>query len=84
VTVGALPSVSIAASPAAIAAGASTTLMVSASNATQVIVNGSDGTSYLLGPSGGDSNPSAGLHHSYMATASGAFGKASAATGSYQ
>src|SRR5690348_9346501 len=49
----AVPTISVAANPASIAAGSSSMLTVTAANATQVTVSGSDGSSYTLAASGG-------------------------------
>ncbi|HEX6495306.1 MAG TPA: alkaline phosphatase family protein [Acidobacteriaceae bacterium] len=72
----AAPTVSIAASPASIAAGASSSLTVTATNATAVTVAGSDGSSYNLSSSGGTQAVSPAATATYTATATGAGGKA--------
>jgi phospholipase C len=74
----ATPTVTIAASPASIASGASSTLTVSATNATQVTVSGSDGSSYSLSASGGTQAVTPTTTATYTASATGAGGKASA------
>ncbi len=72
----AVPTVSIAASPASIAAGASSSLTVTATNATAVTVSGSDGSSYNLSSSGGTQAVSPAASATYTATATGTGGKA--------
>ncbi|HEY1986894.1 MAG TPA: alkaline phosphatase family protein [Terracidiphilus sp.] len=72
------PTVSIAASPASIAAGGSTTLTVTAANATQVTVTGSDGSSYTLAATGGTQAVSPKATATYTATATGAAGTTNA------
>lgn len=72
------PTVTITASPTAVADGGSSTLTVSATNATQVTVTGSDGTSYTLGASGGTQKVTPTSNTTYTATATGAWGKATA------
>ncbi len=73
------PTVTLTASPTAIAAGGSSTLTVIATNATQVTIAGTDGSSYTLQGSGGTQavNPTATT--TYTATVSGVEGKNSAA-----
>ena len=71
------PAVTIAASPASIAAGASSMLTVSATNATQVSVSGSDGSSYNLSATGGNQAVTPTATTTYTANASGTGGKAS-------
>lgn len=61
--------VSIAASPASITAGGSTTLTVTASNASQVVVTGSDGSSYTLLQTGGTQTVTPTASTTYTATA---------------
>ena len=75
----AAPTVSIAASPAAITAGGSSTLTVAATNATQVLVSGSDGSSYTLAANGGSQAVSPAATTTYTAAATGAGGTASSA-----
>ena len=74
------PTVTIAANPASINAGGSSTLTVTATNASQVIVSGSDGSTYTLQPNGGTQavNPTA--TPTYTATASGTGANATATT----
>jgi phospholipase C len=74
----AVPTVSIAASPASIMAGASSTLTVTATNATTVTVTGSDGKSYNLAATGGTQAVTPATTTTYTANATGAGGKASA------
>jgi phospholipase C len=71
------PTVSIAASPASIAAGASSMLTVSATNATTVTVSGSDGSSYTMSATGGTQAVTPAATATYTATATGAGGNAS-------
>ena len=66
------------ASPAAIAAGSSSTLTVSATNSTSVIVTGSDGSSYTMSSSGGTHSVSPKTTTTYTATASNNAGSATA------
>ena len=73
----ATPTMSIAASPASIIAGTSSTLTVTATNATQVTLTGSDGSSYALMASGGTLAVSPASTTTYSANATGAGGKAS-------
>lgn len=73
----AAPTVNMAASPASIASGASSTLTVIATNATQVTVTGSDGSTYNLQPKGGTQAVSPKATTTYTAVAIGAGGKAS-------
>jgi phospholipase C len=72
------PTVTLAAKPASITAGGSSTLTVAATNATAVTVTGSDGSTYKLQPSGGTQAVSPTATTTYTATATGAGGKASA------
>ncbi len=72
------PTVSMTASPASIASGASSTLIVMAANATQVTVTGSDGSTYTLQSSGGTQAVTPAATTTYTATATGAGGKATA------
>ncbi len=74
VTVGSGASVTIAATPASITAGGSSTLSITASNATQVTVTGSDRTSYTLPPTGGSQTVSPTATTTYTATATGNVG----------
>ncbi len=73
-----MPSVSIAASPASIVAGASSTLTVTAANATQVKVTGTDGSSYTMQAGGGMQAVSPSATATYTATATGTGGTATA------
>ncbi|MBW4026303.1 MAG: hypothetical protein HIU93_02780 [Acidobacteria bacterium] len=79
-TPGPTPTVTIAASPAAITAGASSSLTISATNATGVTVTGTDGSSYTLQPTGGTQAVTPTATVTYTATATGAGGKATATT----
>src|ERR1700760_3002768 len=72
------PTVAISASPAAIAAGASSTLSVTSANATKVLITGSDGTTYTLPAIGGPQTVSPAASTTYTATASGTGGSATA------
>jgi Bacterial Ig-like domain (group 2)/PQQ-like domain len=74
------PAVSIAASPASISPGSSSTLTVVATNATQVMITGTDGSSYTLPSSGGTQVVSPTATTTYTAVATGAQGNTSAAT----
>jgi Bacterial Ig-like domain (group 2)/PQQ-like domain len=74
------PAVSIAASPASISPGSSSTLTVVATNATQVTITGTDGSSYTLPSSGGTQVVSPTATTTYTAVATGAQGNTSAAT----
>jgi phospholipase C len=78
VTASAPPSVSIAANPTSIVAGASSILTVTALNATQVKITGSDGSSYTLTPSGGTQAIMPAQTTTYTATATGAGGSTTA------
>jgi phospholipase C len=73
-----MPSVSIAASPASIVAGASATLTVTAANATQVKVTGTDGSTYTMQAGGGTQAVSPSTTATYTATATGTGGTATA------
>ncbi len=73
-----MPTVSIAANPASIAQGSSSTLTVTASNATSVTVTAPNGVSYTLGPTGGTQSVSPSATTTYTATASGSGGSATA------
>jgi hypothetical protein len=79
VTVNQAPTVSVAASPASIAAGSASSLSVEANNATKVTVKGSDGSSYVLANSGGTASVKPARSTTYTATATGAGGTSSAA-----
>ena len=68
-------SVTIAANPASISAGASTVLTVTADNASTVTVTGSDGSSYKLPPSGGTQTVTPGATTTYTANAVSSSGK---------
>src|ERR1700712_3967824 len=72
-----LPTVTITANPASIAAGTSSMLTVSATNATQVTVAGSDGTSYALSANGGTQGVTPAASTTYTVNATGAGGQAS-------
>ena len=72
------PTVNISASPAAIAAGASSTLTVTAANATKVTITGTNGTSYPLQSTGGTQTVTPSATTTYTATATGADGMATA------
>ena len=72
------PTVTASASPASIAAGASSTLTVTAANATQVTVAGSDGSTYTLTATGGAQTVTPAATTTYTVTASGAAGRATA------
>ena len=80
VTVGtpAAPTVTIAASPASIAPGDSSTLTVAATNATTVTIAGSDGSSYSLAATGGTKAVSPTTTTTYTATATGSGGTVTA------
>jgi phospholipase C len=73
-----LPTVSISANPAMIAAGSSSMLTVTATNATQVAIAGSDGTKFSLQASGGTQSVTPSASTTYTVTASGAGGSATA------
>jgi phospholipase C len=72
------PTVTIAAKPASIPAGVSTTLTVTAKNATQVIVTGTNGSRYTLKATGGKQKVTPDETTSYTATATVTGGKVSA------
>src|SRR6266702_1654848 len=72
------PTVTVAASPAAIAAGGASTLTVWAANSTQLTVTGSDGSTYTLASNGGTQAVSHTATTTYTATATGKGGKMSA------
>ena len=74
----AAPTVTIAANPASIVAGTSSTLTVAATNATGVTVSGTDGSSYTLAATGGTQSVSPAATTTYTAKATGASGNASA------
>ncbi len=74
------PTVSLAASPASIGAGGSSTLTAAAANSTQITVAGSDGTSYSLPAAGGALAVTPAATTVYTAAATGPGGKASAST----
>src|SRR5579863_3980699 len=75
-----VPAVTIAANPASIADGASSTLTVVAENATTVTVTGSDGTQYNLPAAGGTQSVTPATTTTYTALATGPAGNASANT----
>ncbi len=66
--------VTIAANPASITAGSSSTLSVAAANATAVTVSGSDGSSYILPVNGGTQAVSPATTTTYTAHATGSAG----------
>jgi phospholipase C len=70
------PTVTIAANPATITAGSSSTLTITAANATQVTLSGSDGSSYALSATGGTQKVSPSQTTTYTAMATGAGGSA--------
>jgi phospholipase C len=73
------PVVTIAANPAAVAPGTSSTLTVTASNATQVVIsNNLDTTTYPLTATGGTQTVTPSATTTYTATATGAGGTATA------
>ncbi len=76
----ATPTVSIAASPASISSGSSSTLTFTATNATQLAITGTDGSKYTVSPSGGTQKVNPTATTSYTAIATGAHGTASAST----
>ncbi len=67
----ATPSVTIAASPASVAAGSASTLTISAANATSVTISGSDGSSYTLAATGGTASVTPSATTTYTVTATG-------------
>ena len=74
------PTVTVAASPASIAAGGISTLTVAALNATSVVITGSDGSRYTLQAAGGTQSVTPTATVTYTATATGAGGSATATT----
>jgi phospholipase C len=75
----ALPTVTIAASPASVTNGSASTLTVTASNATQVVIsNDVDSTTFTLPGTGGTQSVTPTATATYTATASGPGGTASA------
>ena len=74
----AVPTISISANPATVAAGGASTLSVTAANATKVTVAGSDGSSYTLPEGGGTQTVNPTATTTYTATATGAGGSATA------
>jgi phospholipase C len=70
----AAPTVTIAANPTSIAAGATSTLTVAATNATTVVVTGTDGSTNNLPAAGGTVTVSPAATTTYTATATGAAG----------
>jgi phospholipase C len=74
------PTVTIAANPASISEGGSSTLTVTATNSTQVTVTGSDGSMYTLSPTGGTQTVTPATTTTYTADATGSAGNASANT----
>lgn len=75
-----IPQVNIAAKPASITAGSSSTLNVTAVNASKVVITGTDGSSYKLSPGGGSQVVQPTKTTTYTATATGTKGNASAQT----
>lgn len=74
----AAPTVTIAANPTSINAGASSTLTVVATNATTVVVAGTDGSSFIMQPAGGTETVTPPQTSTYTVTATGAGGTATA------
>lgn len=72
------PTISVAANPASITTGQSSTLTISVSNATTVTVSGSDGSSYSIPSSGGTQVVKPTASTVYTASAQGPGGSASA------
>lgn len=72
------PSVTIAANPSSIIAGASSILSVTATNATQVTITGTDKSSYTLSATGGTQAVSPSATTTYTVTATGATGSTAA------
>jgi len=70
------PTITIAANPILIVGGNSSTLTIAATNASQVTVTGSDGSNYSLQATGGTQVVTPNATTTYIATASGAVGKA--------
>jgi phospholipase C len=70
--------VTLAANPASITSGNSSTLTTSATNATQVVITGSDGSRYTLPGTGGSQSVNPTATTTYTATATGAGGNATA------
>ena len=75
-----IPTVSIAANPASISAGSSSTLTVAATNAATVTVSGTDGSNYTLPAAGGTQKVSPAATTTYTATATGPGGTITATT----
>ena len=75
-----LPTVAITAMPNSIIAGGSSSLTVTATHATAVTLSGSDGSSYKLSANGGTETVSPAANTTYVASASGPGGTASAST----
>jgi phospholipase C len=74
------PTVTIAANPATIALGSSSTLNVTAANATQVVISDNiDSTQYTLPPAGGTQSVSPSTTATYTATATGPSGSTATA-----
>jgi len=79
VTAAGIPTVTMVASPTAIAAGGAATLTVTAGNATQVVIsNNVDTTTFTLPGSGGTQTVSPAVTTTYTATATGTGGSATA------
>ena len=70
--------ISIAANPATVAPGTSSTLSVTAVNVTGVVVSGTDGSSYTLTPTGGTQVVTPAATTTYTATGTGTNGTATA------
>ncbi|HEY3705938.1 MAG TPA: alkaline phosphatase family protein [Terracidiphilus sp.] len=73
------PTVTLAASPTSIAAGATVTLTASATNAKNVTITGTDGSSYTLATTGGTQTVTPTATTTYTATAQNSTGSATAA-----
>ncbi len=71
------PTVTIAANPATLTFGSSSTLTVTAANAAQLTVTGSDGSTFTMQANGGTKSVSPTATTTYTATATGAGGKSS-------
>ena len=72
------PTVAVSASPEAVPAGSSSTLIATALNATQITITGSDGSSYTLPGTGGTQTVTPSATTKYTATATGKAGSATA------
>src|SRR5664279_1085281 len=73
-----MPTITIAANPASIAAGSSSTLTVAATNATSITLTGSDGSTFSVQPSGGTQAVKPAATTTYTASANGTGGTATA------